>query len=429
MTYSSRHSGALKSAILRLEGPEAGGRGAVRRVSGGGCVRCAGWQRWRRGVARHLAPNGVLMVSDLTPPAACRSCLSPIRHPSRRQGQRQLQPTRRASPQVSPWWRQIVVCPPGTSTEPVVSGHRQRRQGNQLRTPFLRQSAPTTATRHPHAAAADRPVERLHHRDRLLLRRHRRRRRPRRPDIHAVADADADADADAHGQADPLAETESNRRTDQKPTPSPTPTPTPTSTPTPSPSPSPSPSASPTPSLHPEPQHRQRLQHRLRRPRLCQHRLRSPSPSPSHGQAHHPRRHRRSAGVPVIGGGVCRPTRSRRRCRPSKDVQLDLVAATQSLLLMLLFLILAAFPGQLFNETWEANHEEIARWFTRGSGVGEGVRRALSAFWQRRARSRDLRRSQRGAVRLPQPELRRDGRIGRLADRHPGRPAHRHPRL
>lgn len=57
----------------------------------------------------------------------------------------------------------------------------------------------------------------------------------------------------------------------------------------------------------------------------------------------------------------------------------------QSLLLALLFLLLAAFPSQLLNKTLEANYLEVSGWFARGGRIGTRVREALARFWQRRA--------------------------------------------
>lgn len=51
----------------------------------------------------------------------------------------------------------------------------------------------------------------------------------------------------------------------------------------------------------------------------------------------------------------------------------------------MLFLLLAAFPGQLLNKTLEENYEEISGWFGFGSGVLGRLRNALARFWQRRS--------------------------------------------
>jgi len=59
------------------------------------------------------------------------------------------------------------------------------------------------------------------------------------------------------------------------------------------------------------------------------------------------------------------------------------VAVGTSALLALLFLILAAFPGQLFNKTYEENEAEIGRWFARGGALTAGFRTALARFWGR----------------------------------------------
>jgi hypothetical protein len=59
----------------------------------------------------------------------------------------------------------------------------------------------------------------------------------------------------------------------------------------------------------------------------------------------------------------------------------DATTLMRSALLALLFLLLAAFPGQLVNKTWEENQEEISGWFARGGAAVAGIRNALSAFW------------------------------------------------
>jgi hypothetical protein len=56
----------------------------------------------------------------------------------------------------------------------------------------------------------------------------------------------------------------------------------------------------------------------------------------------------------------------------------------ESALLALLFLLLAAFPGQLFNKTYEENEEEIHGWFAGRSGALAGISAALSGFWNKR---------------------------------------------
>jgi hypothetical protein len=55
------------------------------------------------------------------------------------------------------------------------------------------------------------------------------------------------------------------------------------------------------------------------------------------------------------------------------------------MLLALLFLLLAAFPGQLFNKTLEENYEEVVGWFSRGGRWAERARDALQRFWKRRS--------------------------------------------
>jgi len=70
---------------------------------------------------------------------------------------------------------------------------------------------------------------------------------------------------------------------------------------------------------------------------------------------------------------------------PTVD-QLSFDAATvgTSALLALLFLLLAAFPGQLFNKTYEEHEDEIGRWFARGGALGARVRGAFGRFWNMR---------------------------------------------
>jgi hypothetical protein len=57
----------------------------------------------------------------------------------------------------------------------------------------------------------------------------------------------------------------------------------------------------------------------------------------------------------------------------------------QSLLLALLFLLLAAFPSQLLNKTLEANYAEVSGWFAFGGRIGAAVRDGLARFWRRRS--------------------------------------------
>ena len=67
-----------------------------------------------------------------------------------------------------------------------------------------------------------------------------------------------------------------------------------------------------------------------------------------------------------------------------EQLEFDLVSLGQSILLALLFLLLAAFPGQLLNKTWEENHLEIEGWFARGGRALGRLRDALARFWRRR---------------------------------------------
>ncbi len=63
------------------------------------------------------------------------------------------------------------------------------------------------------------------------------------------------------------------------------------------------------------------------------------------------------------------------------QLSVDVTTLMRSALLALLFLLLAAFPGQLVNKTWEENQEEISGWLARGGAAVAGVRNAVSAFW------------------------------------------------
>lgn len=67
--------------------------------------------------------------------------------------------------------------------------------------------------------------------------------------------------------------------------------------------------------------------------------------------------------------------------RPNQ-LNFDLAALGQSILLALLFLLLAAFPGQLMNKTWEENHTEIEGWLARGGKALARLRGALARFWR-----------------------------------------------
>jgi hypothetical protein len=70
---------------------------------------------------------------------------------------------------------------------------------------------------------------------------------------------------------------------------------------------------------------------------------------------------------------------------PPQSVGTDVSVVGQSLALALLFLVLAAFPSQLFNKTLEENYFEVSGWFRRGGRVAAGAIAALAAFWQRRS--------------------------------------------
>jgi hypothetical protein len=60
----------------------------------------------------------------------------------------------------------------------------------------------------------------------------------------------------------------------------------------------------------------------------------------------------------------------------------DPTVVGQSLLLALLFLLLAAFPSQLFNKTVEENYLEIVGWFTKGGKWAVRAKDALASFWK-----------------------------------------------
>ncbi|MEO6349692.1 MAG: FGLLP motif-containing membrane protein [Candidatus Limnocylindrales bacterium] len=62
----------------------------------------------------------------------------------------------------------------------------------------------------------------------------------------------------------------------------------------------------------------------------------------------------------------------------------DLAVVGQSLLLALLFLLLAAFPGQLLNKTLEENYDEVVGWLTPEGRIGTRVRALLARFWDQR---------------------------------------------
>jgi hypothetical protein len=53
-------------------------------------------------------------------------------------------------------------------------------------------------------------------------------------------------------------------------------------------------------------------------------------------------------------------------------------------LLALLFMLLAAFPGQLLNNTVSEHYGEISGWFALGGSWTRDARNALSGFWQTR---------------------------------------------
>ena len=83
-----------------------------------------------------------------------------------------------------------------------------------------------------------------------------------------------------------------------------------------------------------------------------------------------------------IAGG---PGSFPRSIPPLERLGYDPTVVGQSLLLALLFLLLAAFPSQLLNKTLEENYEEVSGWFAIGGRFGSRIRSALARFWQRRA--------------------------------------------
>ena len=85
----------------------------------------------------------------------------------------------------------------------------------------------------------------------------------------------------------------------------------------------------------------------------------------------------------VVGGGL--PPDSFPASVPTANqLSFDATTIGTSALLALLFLLLAAFPGQLFNKTYEEHEEEIGRWFARGGKLGARVRGAIGRFWNMR---------------------------------------------
>lgn len=86
----------------------------------------------------------------------------------------------------------------------------------------------------------------------------------------------------------------------------------------------------------------------------------------------------------LIGGGGLPPGSFPTGVPTIQEVSFDPISTTESALLALLFLLLAAFPGQLFNKTYEENQEEIARMLARGGAMLGGARTLLSKFWNQR---------------------------------------------
>jgi hypothetical protein len=66
------------------------------------------------------------------------------------------------------------------------------------------------------------------------------------------------------------------------------------------------------------------------------------------------------------------------------QISFDAFGAGESALLAVLFLMLAAFPGQLFNKTYEENEDEIHGWFVRPGSALAGITALLGGFWNRR---------------------------------------------
>ena len=266
----------------------------------------------------------------------------------------------------------------------------------------------------------------------------------------ANANTHAQAHANTHAQATPTPTP--TRRRPPKPTPTPTPTPKPTPTPrrpdadtgsdplghptptpiptaiptatpapTATPSPSPTPSAAPvteppvTPSPTPTPGRTD--------PPTPQ---ATPSPTPSASPSPSPSA---APSVPVlIGGGGLPPGSFPTGVPTIHEVSFDPISTTESALLALLFLLLAAFPGQLFNKTYEENQEEIARMLARGGVVFGALGRRFRVLEQA-DRHLQLRDPERRSLWLPESVIRHRRPVDRFAYRHPGWAAHRHPCL
>jgi hypothetical protein len=105
----------------------------------------------------------------------------------------------------------------------------------------------------------------------------------------------------------------------------------------------------------------------------------TPGPTPSPTASSPPP----AVAVVVVSGGLP-PTSFPASVPTISNLSFDLGSTGESALLALLFLLLAAFPGQLFNKTYEENHEEIDGWFAHGASALAGVTAFFSRFWNRR---------------------------------------------
>ena len=189
------------------------------------------------------------------------------------------------------------------------------------------------------------------------------------PDAEPTADTHTDAHTEANTDAGRDAACGTHSHTNANTTATPTATPTPTTTPSAIPSSPPTPTASPvaTQFLAPGP---------TVEPATPPTATASPTPSPSPSPS-------LVAPAPVSDVGL--PPGSFPTEVPTvSQVGFDATSIGESALLALLFLLLAAFPAQLFNKTYEENEEEINGWFARGGAAVAGAGAVLSRFWNKR---------------------------------------------